>query len=155
MHRRACPNSNVSFVEFMDRRQVIAIKPEELAVREIQESSHQVSNFNVELDLELSPTWKRVLERAGCAESNLTINADSLAQTGCVVSSSGQTLEYLKQLPVRVSLVFEYSNYSLEVAADGRTARVLNRLPAVGPSGFEFRQAKQKMITTKFIEIGK
>ena len=155
MTRRACPNSPVTFVEFMDKRNIIAIRPEELAVRELQESRHQVSNFNLEIDVELSPAWKRIFERAGCAETTLTTSEEALHADDCRLTQAGIFREYLKSLPVRVSLIFEYSNYSIRVASDGQTERVLNRLPAIGPSGFEFKPIQQKMITTKFVELGK
>lgn len=108
--------------------------------------------------LELSPSWRRILQRAGTAKSHLATSPDQGTDFWKTYEASNKLLPYFLDLPVRVELVVEYSNYMLQVDDAGKTTRVLNRLPAIGESGFEFRNprpATQTMTTPGFVELGK
>ena len=158
MFARACPRSNISYQCFKDRRPLLAFKPEELAVDEFQAGRFQISNLNIETVLELSPSWRRILQRAGTAKSHLATRPHVSDHYYTRYEESNKLLPYLQDLPIRVELVVEYSNYMLQVDDTGKTTRVLNRLPAIGESGFEFRNprpAVQTLDTPSFVELGK
>ena len=93
----------------------------------LQESRFQKSNLNCEIQAKLTNAWKTILERFGTVQSDL---ADSL-------------LAKLLSLRVEVRMVLEYSNYAMQISNDGQCSRILNRLPSIGPSGFEFNKNVQ------------
>ena len=128
---------------------IAAFKPEELAVSSLQESRFQVSNLNLEIHPKLGSSWKKIIERYAIARTNLTADATEHAYTAADLkekmkfSKPANFLAYLKQLRVSLTLVLEYSNYALQINKNGSVNRVLNRLPAIGPSGYDIGKVLQ------------
>ena len=83
------------------------------------------------------------MERYAIARTNLTADATEHAYVAADLkqkmkfSKPANFLAYLKQLRVSLTLVLEYSNYALQINKNGSVNRVLNRLPAIGPSGYD------------------
>ena len=124
---KTCPGANYTFDQWKRSKNIVAMRPEDMLYPTLQESRFQISNLNIEIQAKLTVAWKTILERFGTVQSDL---ADSL-------------LAKLLSLRVQVRLVLEYSNYAMQISNDGQCSRILNRLPSIGPSGFEFNKNVQ------------
>ena len=138
------PDSNLSYMQWR-RHPIIAFRPEDLCYQNLQEGRYQVGNLNVEIRPKLTPEWKQILDECGSARTHLTTNvaAQVLSLDGYAdgVSKSyargADTLAYFKALRLSLRMVLCYENMILRVGQDGSMERVLNRIPALGPSGFD------------------